>query len=275
MAPVVTTETFWDIDGTPLNTLCWNVETLGGGRSSVPQYRGDDTVMAYRPGARHEDKQVDNRIIPLQMWVNSSKDDGSTPMLRDEQYEANLRALRNLMWRDDGAEFSITKRWREGGAMKQATAMASLASDLAPAMKGPYAGSIGVDLLLANPWFYEPVQTVTLVKDTPQVVTNPGDARTNGYGGTIEFIGPLTNPKVTNGSVWVQVGLAIATGDKVTLDMWEWTAVRDGDSANVIGAVTHSGARQWMPLTKGSNTLELTATSGTGTAVLKFRAPRF
>lgn len=270
-----TTDTYWDIDGTSLSQICWQVKTLGDGRSSVPKYRGDDIQLAYRPGARHEEKQVDTRLLSLQMWVNDTKIDATATTSRDETYEANLRTLRSLFWKDDGAEILVTKRWREGGSVKSAAGLASLASDLAPAMIGPYAGSFGVDLLMANPWFYEAVVTSTLVKDTPQVVTNTGDARTTGYGGSIEFIGPLTNPKITNGTIWVQVGLAIATGDKVTLDLWDWTAIRDGDDANVIGAVTHSGARQWMPLAKGANTLELTATSGTGTAVLKHRAPRF
>lgn len=270
-----TSDTYWDIDGTSLSQICWQVKTLGDGRSSVPKYRGEDTVMAYRPGARHEEKGIDSRVLSLQMWVNDQTIDASAYTSRDQEYEKNLRTLRSLFWKDDGAEFVVTKRWREGGSVKSATALASLASDLAPAMIGPYAGSLGVDLLMANPWFYEAQQTATLVKDTPQVVVNGGDARTTGYGGTIEFIGPLTNPKITNGTIWVQVGLAIATGDKVTLDLWDWTAVRDGDGANVIGAVTHSGARQWLPLAKGNNTLELTATSGTGNAVFKYRAPRF
>lgn len=270
-----TSDTYWDIDGTSLSQICWQVKTLGDGRSSVPKFRGDNIELAYRAGARHEAKQIDSRVIPLQMWVNDTPIGGGAGAARDEEYEKNLRALRLLFWKDEGAEFLVTKRWRESGAVKTASGYAALGSDLAPAMIGPYAGSFGVDLIMANPWFYEALVTTTLVKDTPQVVNNTGDAKTNGYGGTIEFIGPLTNPKVTNGDIWVQVGLAIATGDKVTLDLWEWTAIRDGDGANVIGAVTHSGARQWMPLARGANTLELTATSGTGTAVLKHRAPRF
>lgn len=270
-----TSDTYWDIDGTSLSQVCWMVKTLGDGRSSVPKFRGEDTVMAYRPGARHEEKGIDSRILPLQMWVNDSEISGGAVTYRDQEYEKNLRTLRSLFWKDDGAEFTITKRWREGGTVKSASGLGSLASDFAPAMIGPYAGSVGVDVYMANPWFYEPLVTTTLVKDTPQVVNNTGDARTNGYDGTIELIGPLTNPKITNGTIWVQVGLAIATGDKVTLDLWNWTATRDSDDGNVIGAVIHSGARQWLPLAKGANTLELTATSGTGTAVFKHRAPRF
>lgn len=276
MVALVTTQTFWDVNGTELNRYCWNIETLGGGRSSVPKFRGDNTTLAYRPGSRHEAKTADARILPLRMWVSSLLDTGVEALVRDEQYEANLRALRGLFWRDDAAQVPLTKRWREGGAILSATALVELVSDMAPTMAGPFTGSLDVDLLLADPWFYTAQQTVNVpVSGTPTVVNNTGDARTTGYGCQLEFVGPLTNPQLTNGSVWVKVGTSIATGDKVTLDLWDWTALRDLDGANLIGAVQHSGARQWMPLEIGANSLVLSVSSGTGSVNVKYRLPRF
>lgn len=276
MTAIVTTPTYWDVNGTELNRFCWNIETLGGGRSSVPQFRGDNTTLAYRPGSRHEAKTPDARVLPLRMWVTSLLDTAVEAGVPDEQYEANLRALRTLFWRDDAAQVPLTKRWREGGSVVSATAQVELVSDMAPTMSGPYVGSLDVDLLLADPWFYQTQLTQAVpLSGTPTVVTNTGDARTTGYGCQLEFIGPLTNPQLTNGSVWVKVGTAIATGDKVTLDLWDWTAIRDGDGANLIGAVQHSGARQWMPLEIGANSLVLSASSGSGSVNVKYRLPRF
>jgi hypothetical protein len=42
---------------------------------------------------------------------------------------------------------------------------------------------------------------------------------------------------------------------------------------NVVGAITHGGARSWLGLLPGENILTLTAESGTGSAVLRFRPP--
>lgn len=277
MTAILSTDLYWDVNGTELNRLCWNVETQGDGRSSVPKFRGDDTQMAYRPGARHEKKTADSRVLTLHMWVNSWTDQGAMPTSRqDEAYEANLRALRLALFQDDAGQVTLTKRWRESAAVKSATALAELVSDLAPTMHGPYSGAMSVDLLLADPWFYMPQQTVNVPVTTPTNAQNDGDARTTGYGCQLEFNGPLTNPQLTKGgTVWVKVGTTIAGGDKVTLDLDDWTAVRTSDAANLIGAVTHSGARQWMPIERGANSLVLSVSAGTGTVNVKYRVPRF
>jgi hypothetical protein len=53
------------------------------------------------------------------------------------------------------------------------------------------------------------------------------------------------------------------------------TVVRASDSANLIGAVTHSGSRAWMGLLRDNNTLVLTADGGAGHAVVRHKPAYF
>jgi hypothetical protein len=57
----------------------------------------------------------------------------------------------------------------------------------------------------------------------------------------------------------------------VMVDCDETTVKRASDSANLIGALQHSGARQWFGLRKGTNSLTLSADSGAGHAVLTYK----
>jgi hypothetical protein len=90
----------------------------------------------------------------------------------------------------------------------------------------------------------------------------------------IDYAGALSNPVVTNSTlapeVWLKIGTAIAGGDTVRLSGDAATVLRDSDGANLIGAVTHSGARSWFRLGRGTNTVTLSADSGAGSAVLRY-----
>jgi hypothetical protein len=57
------------------------------------------------------------------------------------------------------------------------------------------------------------------------------------------------------------------------LNLRNFTATRTSDSANVVGSVTHSGARMWFGLLTGSNTVTLSASGGSGSASLVHRSP--
>jgi hypothetical protein len=135
------------------------------------------------------------------------------------------------------------------------------------------AGAWTCDLTLADPYFYGDEETVTLALDLPQVLVNLGDVPATRI--EIVFENQLQNPQITNSTpnpnVWVKLGSAVAAGDTITLDVSWFTATRESDDANMIGAVSRSGARPWMVLSPGSNTLELTASSGTGTADLTWQ----
>jgi hypothetical protein len=126
---------------------------------------------------------------------------------------------------------------------------------------------------MADPFFYGTAMDVELAVGVDTTVDNPGDEGTTAI--TVDFAGALSNPQVTNSSmtpeVYVKVGTDLASGDDLAVDVLATSVVRDSDSANLIGALTHSGSRAWMVLGRGSNTLTLTTDAGAGTAVVTFQ----
>lgn len=269
-----TSETYWDVDGVSLQTYCQNVESLSP-MWGAPTHRGSDVPVAYARGQRHRDKYADSRHVVLGMWVTDwGPDGGPTSIGPERQFTKNMQDLRSLVWRENAQQVALTKRWKDPatGTVVAATAMAELSGDLAATQVGPYSARLVADMLLSDPIFYGPAETVTLAVGTPVTVTNAGDARTTKI--LLAFDGILSNPTVTNSTLdpdlLVKVGSAIAAGDTITLDVEEFTAVRESDDANMVGTVTRSGGRQWMALASGANTLTLTASSGTGTATLTY-----
>lgn len=269
---------YWDIDGVSLHTYAYNITTLGGSRSGVPKWRGSNTQSAARRGTSWRPKVADARVITLGMnviGVDASAAGGGTP--DDNQFTKNLRELQRLIWRPGGVEFSLTKRFNEGAGQVLATAKAAYDSGLEPSMVGRRMAKTTVDLSLADPFFYTPLQTTTIGLATPTVFANAGDDVAVKM--SIEFNGPLTNPKLTNATpapqVWVKYGGTVAGGDKVILDVDLTTALVNSTGASVIGAITHSGARHWLGLQRGSNTLTLTADAGSGTVTVKYQIPYF
>lgn len=105
-------------------------------------------------------------------------------------------------------------------------------------------------------------------------ITNPGD--TVSRSGTVTFLGPLTNPKLTNYTpdtdVWVKYTGSLIAGQTLVLDVAEHTAIRQPDGASLIGSMSNAGAKQWMILDPGVNRVALTADAGTGIAQISMTA---
>lgn len=268
---------YWDVDGVSLQTLAQNISTLGGSRWGVPPLRGENIQIPGRPGALWQPKIADSRTLTLAMWVRGTDANGNVSGDPKQTFTANWRSLQQLLWRHDGTQFALTKRWNDGSGVKSATALVEFAGGLEPSMIGPHGAKFTIDLLLADPYFYGAEVTSTLAVGVGQVVTNAGDVPVSSYGMSLKFNGALTAPKVTNSSVspnvWASVGGAISGGDSITLDVAEFTATKQSDSSNQIGNVTYSpGPRgEWFYLAKGGNTLTLTASAGAGTCTFKHR----
>jgi phage-related protein len=209
------------------------------------------------------------------MWVLGCETDGSPPAgsTARAKFNDNREALIKLFYSPD-AQLSLTKRWKTvSSGVKSATALAELVSDMDAAMLGIDGAQFVVDLRLADPYFYGASTTPSaLAVGVGAAVTNAGMAPVQKM--TIVFNGSLTNPKITNStnSTWVKYTGVISGGNSVTLDTDLFTAVTNA-SVNVIGSITHQGARNWLPLKVGSNTLTLTADAGTGTATVTFQPP--
>lgn len=269
--------TYWDVDGVSLDSYAMTITTLGGSRSGVPTFRGQNSKFTVKRGATHRPKIADERVITLAMQVTGT-DSNNAAAWSSQQFMANWRSLQRLLWRPEAGQFSLTKRWDEGAGIISATAMAEFDSGLEPTMTGPSLAKTTVDLRLADPFFYSAQQTVTIPLNTPTVINNPGDDTVHKM--TMEFNGGiLSNATLTNSTpnpdVWVKLGTGIGSGDKLIVDVDRTTVLRGSDGASFVGALSHSGSRSWMGLVPGNNTLTLTASSGTGNVVVKYQIPYF
>jgi hypothetical protein len=268
-----------------------NIKTLGGSRFAVPVLRGTDYEIPFRAGSSWRAKYPGPRTITLVMWTAGIDQTTGHPATDQfTQWSQNWQKIRQMFYAR-GAQGSLqsklTRRWYvgyqgAGPAIVQATAMAEIASDLAPSMTGRTRNDFTTDLLLADPYFYGPARTATLAYNVSQDITSNGEGVVGeGWPSavssfTIVLNGPLTTPKILNSTegVAVQYNGTIASGHTVTLDILRNTAVSDA-GANVVAGVSHYGARMWMALTGGENphnSLILTSTNGadTGTAVLSW-----
>lgn len=260
----------WAIDGVPLSSLAGDVQRLDP--DVVPPLRGEGRQYAFRPGREFRPRTVDSRSITLGLWLFGQDGPGSTSADYMANYAGAERQLRQLLRPDAGREFTITRTWTDDLGTHTATGR-GVAGGIERARAGKHAGRLTVDIAMDDPFFYGAPVAVSLAVGVPVVVTNSGDDMTTAL--LLDFAGALANPTVTNSTlspaVWVKAGTALAAGDALTLDVLKTSAVRRSDGANLIGAVTHSGARAWLVLGRGANTVTLSADSGAGSAVLTFR----
>lgn len=287
---------FWDLDGTSLHQYGWSVETLGGTRFGVPPLRGEDRAYAYVPGEAFRPKIPGSRVITLAMWLI-----GADPATGDPTGDQRLRwndswrFLRRLMW-TPARQVTLTRRWyltdpdTDTPGIVVATAEAQFQGGLEPSMTGRTRAGFTVDFKLADPFFYGPVINRQINVGETVTITNPGDYDATHHKFTVDLVGPLTDPVLTNSTteptVWVKYAGSIPASQTVTLDIENYTAVAAAEvsipenTTNRINNISHDGSHQWMGLLAadpyreiGGNTLTLTAASGTGHAIVAFRPP--
>lgn len=289
-----TTQEWWAIDGVSLHQYGWNVATVGGSRYSLPPRRGDNIRLAYRAGAAHRRKLPDSRTINLAMWVTGGYRPNTDTPATDQTLAWNdsWDFLRRLVWKADGSQITLTRRWRltvDGTPIiVRADALAEIADTMEPTMTGRTRADFVMTLLLADPFFYgvsedptesaRPWTTVDLPLGDTVSVNNPGHDNPAYRYLKLDLVGPLTNPRITNTSpstnVWVQLNTSIPAGRTVQLDVAQFTAkYTAGSTGDLGGDLIHSGSQYWMGLIEGGNALTLTADSGTGSAVVRFRPP--
>jgi hypothetical protein len=287
-----TTEEYWDINGVSLSEQGWNVKTIGGSRYGVPPMRGTNIQYAYVPGTEFRRKIPDTRTITLEMWVNAF--DPLTGLGNTDQivrWNDSWQFLRHLFWDPDN-QFVLTRRWKVTdpvthiASVVAASALGQLGSTLDLTMTGRTRADFSVDVVLNDPFFYGAAVASTVpAGGSLTTIVNAGDYTAAHRNMSVQFVGPLTTPTLTNTSpnpqVKVTLNTTVGAGETVTLDCHAFTAISNQalfttagvGSYNRIAYVVHSGARQWMGLRRGSNTLRLDAASGSGHAVVTFQPP--
>jgi hypothetical protein len=124
-------------------------------------------------------------------------------------------------------------------------------------------------LLLSDPFFYtaEVTDANRAVGGSPTnfTLTNPGT--TGARRVTLDFLGPIVNPRLTNANgVYVECLVTVASTKHLLIDCSAFTALNDG--ANVVGSIRHLGAYEWMRLDPGDNSMALTSSGFTGATTL-------
>lgn len=272
MPVVVSTDEYWDVNGTALNTYAYNISTLTG-RTGTTGLRGEDQEQAYRPGRGFRAKVPDSRTLPLTMWVQGSDPTsaGSGSPDHSAQFRSNLQMLEELFY-SPREQFTLTKRWRDLTGLHTAAAKGQVISPILPTHSKNRA-TLVVDVFLADPFFYDTTPVVVPVAlGTPSTATNPGIDTTPNHL-TVVFTGPLTDPVLKNTTPNPDISLSyigtIAGGASVTVDVANSLATLG--STRVNNNLRYSGSILPMEVFPGVNSFTLTASSGTGTATVTYR----
>lgn len=253
---------------------------LVGGLDSAPAMRGDNLRIAYRRGRLWTPKYRDQAPRTLTMWVDARHPDGDIPedyADRLRQRNANVRDVL-AMFGDGSGLVTVTRQMllpTARGGDQVWTGYAEAMNPIAPEWgeSSDEEAFFTVELMFPDPTWRGPEETVTVTTaGGPVIATNNGTLITTDAVVTFTAGGSgMGNPELTNGEVSLRLGVAIAAGDSVVVDCGSATALRASDDANLIGAVVNSGSRSFMRVTPGSNTWELTSTSGGGEAEITYR----
>lgn len=262
---MTTTAKYWDLAGTSLNELAWNIRTRGGSRMGTASPRGENMVIPHRYGRRPIYKYRDSRIISLPMWVRGAELDGSYPVDGDKikKFDENWELLANLF--DFEGQRALTKRWLEAGSIKSATAMVEYSGGLEPETFDP--GDLAFfepELLLADPWFYEAQTQFTFnTAQGAQVVNIRGNKPTDRV--TILFSGG-TNARLSwTGGRFIQINGGITS---VEVNLKERSAFNGATYVNASVSRDRLSP-DWGILDPGSTTFTLT---GGGSYTLYYQA---
>lgn len=264
--------TEWAVDGTPLTDLAWDPRRID---SSVgPPMRGSDRRFAGLPGATFSGRVADSYSVTLGMWIMGQDGGGAGADEWIIEHERRHRLLRRLFRPDTNRQIALSKTWTDDLGTHTATAMGTADEEPRVEHRKPWISKLTWDVYLPDPFFYGPEVSVPIEIGATVPIVNSGDEPTTAI--LVDFYGTLGNPVVTNltpsPDVWMKVGSAIALGDHVVADVESTTITRASDDANLIGAVTHSGARPWFGLLRGTNNVRLTVDSGTdGHAAIRYR----
>ena len=196
----VSSSEYWSVIGTDgvevaLNQYAWSVQSYGGSSRGLPPLRGEDQVYANRAGQSFRPKVAGARTIVLQMFVNGI--DPDTDGIADDpdlQFNENLATLQRLFW-TPSEQVELVRRWRTVSGMKTARAKAQIAGMMEPEMTGRSRATFSVELLLADPYFYEDAVTVEIpVTGAEVTVDYPGHLPITGYGCYLTVTGAVGWP---------------------------------------------------------------------------------
>jgi hypothetical protein len=278
------------VDGVRLDTLAWNIETLGG-RLSVPGTRGEDPEVPGMDGAVFvPNKNFESGRMTLQMWVRGSDENGLIPLSSSQmqEFRKNLDTI-TKMFTVRHRLLDIRQTWPAG--IIQWMAKVEQPWDFSGSAVNPRA-KFAVELSIPSTFG----QDVNTADYTSAAGLTTGVTLTlANYDGTTAPIsdaiivvrGAATNPRLTNPDTgeWVQYNGTIATGTdwRVDCGLWETRtgvgiSLASGAGTNQVANTQYAGGgSRFMRLTprpSGGPQLVLTGTSLNGSTQVLARARR-
>lgn len=266
------TDEEWMINSVGLSQYGWAVKDVGGARYDLPTHRGSNIKIPFRPGTLHKKgKMPEERPIELQMWLTGTEPGtGEINSSIKLQWNDSWDFLRRTVWQYDGQQVVLTKRWWQTvdgvATLLEAEALAEINDPMRPSMTGRGRADFQVTLLLSDPFFYGPWQTVTIPLDTDVAIYNPGHDAIMYNNLFVEFHGQLQRPMLTNSTPDLPIKLkqdSNVYSNPIIFDIGNWLATVDATGENVIKYTKHSGAKHWFGLVPKGNLVRLTAVWGT------------
>lgn len=250
------------------NGRSWNVRLLSPNEQLAR--RGENIALPGITGQTHVDKFYEQRELTLALVVTGEVP-GQPP--RPEVLATNLDILHRLFAVDGQSTLTRRRGTRTESALAECV-------NLNVVPRGPLHAEMIVDLLLADPLWYDATQQVTSspFSSVPfgMTVSNLGSYRSEKVVVTITCgaSASITNPTITIGSTWVKYTGTVSALQSLQIDVGNWTATKAGSS--VLADITwNQGQARWLLLQAGANTVQVTADgiSNTSTLYVTFYPP--
>jgi hypothetical protein len=249
-----TTAEILTINGTVLNTLAKNVESLTG-RLHVPARRTANVLVPGRHGAiRVARKMYDQGLIVLPMWVAGCNDDGTIPVgttARREFYR-NVDELVRLFASDAPLDIQHTI---PDGSVRQASGDVDQVLDFTTGAWGDPVGKVSAAITLPDPFWHDVNATfLQFVSPGPSLPLSQF-AQSNAPMEDFVYVvtGPATNARIgCSATSWVQYNGVIAAGQTLTIDSGAWSLAGTGGLVPDYAALIHGPEARWLTVRPGS-----------------------
>lgn len=254
-------EQAWTYDGVDIQTLGFNISTLGGRLGTAPS-RGENVLRPYNDGRLWVPKLHDERSLILPMWVVGAEEDGSLPLDGDNQKKLrqNVRSLRKLFSLHNGLklltvvdpELGTLEAWAEArDVLDFSTEAGATRAVFAPTLWLPA-------VYLATQAEDDDGGPTARLDDATWPITVEGDVDADDTV-IVEFTATTassTLPRLTvvETGEWVETEHVFANGEVMRIDVGAWRAYQPSDSALRTNTLRWSG-RRFLTLPQGSSTL--------------------
>lgn len=258
---MLTTEETLSVNGTILNTLAKNIESIAG-RLRVPALRTDNISVPGRHGTlRTTRKMYEEGQIILPMWVRGLDDDGLVEFSPRQTFYNNLDELTRLFRPGNGMlevlhtlpDASVRRAWAECTEAITPTVLGgNPLGKFSVALKVPQVfwedqTAAAVDLAMGHlGGVSELLGTTAPIEDSVLTLVGP---ITNGRVEALFDDDPLDNP------TWFQYSGTVGAGQTLKVDCENWTLTGTGGMTVNYSNFSHGGGSRWLTLVPGIQVL--------------------